>query len=80
MHRNKLRTENKETFGRKTSFDGNLNSSSNFQKSKTISEEYMHSIQDLISELDKANPCFIRCLRSNEFKDPDNFDCESYSN
>ena len=69
--------------GRKTSFDGgnSLSSSGNFssgtfqsKQSKTISEEYMHSIQDLISELDASNPCFIRCLRSNEYKDPENFD------
>ena len=43
---------------------------------KTISEEYMFSINSLISELQKCQPYFIRCIRPNETKESMVFDSD----
>ncbi|KAK4018446.1 putative Myosin-IXa [Daphnia magna] len=48
----------------------------NVKKAQTVGAQFQHSLQSLMVALNTANPFFVRCIKSNRLKGPNQFDEE----
>nr|XP_039263325.1 unconventional myosin-VIIa-like [Styela clava] len=57
----------------KSVFQGELNVSDR-QKNQTLCVQFKKSLNDLVSDLEKCQPFFVRCIKPNEYKESKSFD------
>ncbi|CAK9016123.1 unnamed protein product [Durusdinium trenchii] len=63
-----------QEIGKKVTAEVEAESRSKGRKVKTVSSGFRQSLEDLMQTVNSAEPHFIRCLKPNPAKAPDNFD------